>query len=144
MQKKKSKKIKKFNNTIIASFQAKIVWKRTRKREIKVIVSFRPYLTRNWKFQKNCKKILKIKHYHYGSILSQNRWKEDQRGRKKKLSFHSVPIRRGIENAKKKSKKINKIKKYHYGIISGQNSLETPRKREIENYGYVQFLADAL
>ena len=33
--KKKSKKIKKFNNTIMATFQAKIVWKRPRKRENK-------------------------------------------------------------------------------------------------------------
>ena len=35
MPKKKSKKIKKINNTIMASFKAKIVWKRPRKRENK-------------------------------------------------------------------------------------------------------------
>ena len=34
---------------------AKIGWKRMRKREIKIIVSFLPYLTRNKKFQKNIK-----------------------------------------------------------------------------------------
>ena len=37
----------------MTSFQAKIVWKRQRKRENKIIVSFRPYLTQNLKFQKN-------------------------------------------------------------------------------------------
>ena len=33
MQKKKAKKLKKLKNTIMASFQVKIVWKRPRKRE---------------------------------------------------------------------------------------------------------------
>ena len=47
----------------MASFQAKIVWKRPRKRENKNyrFVSFRLFLTHNLKFQKNCKKIQKIK-----------------------------------------------------------------------------------
>ena len=35
MQKKKAKKLKKLKNTIMASFQAKIVWKRPRKRQNK-------------------------------------------------------------------------------------------------------------
>ena len=35
MQKKKAKKLKKVKNTIMASFQAKIVWKRPRKIENK-------------------------------------------------------------------------------------------------------------
>ena len=42
------------------SFQAKIGWKRMRKREIKIIVPFRSYSMRNRKFQKNSKKIHKI------------------------------------------------------------------------------------
>ena len=33
MQKKNAKKLKKLKNTIMASFQTKIVWKRLRKRE---------------------------------------------------------------------------------------------------------------
>ena len=47
----------------MASFQATIVWKRPRKRENKNyrFVPFRSYLTRNRKFQKNSKKIQKIK-----------------------------------------------------------------------------------
>ena len=100
----------------MASFQAKIVWKRPRKREnknyrffwflpdalqkipkkqkkskkkkiqlwhhfkpkqfgegqerekIKIIVSFRPYLTHNLKFQKNCNKIQKTKKCQHGAI----------------------------------------------------------------------------
>ena len=58
----------------MASFQAKIGWKRPRKRENK---NSRSYTTRNRKFQKNCKKIQKIKKYHYGFILSQNRLETD-------------------------------------------------------------------
>ena len=39
------------------SFQAKIGSKMLRKREIKIIVSFRSYQTRSRKFQKNLKKL---------------------------------------------------------------------------------------
>ena len=62
----------------MASFQAKIGWKTQRKRENKNChsVSFRSYPTRNRKFQKNSKKIKKIKKYHYGLISSQN-WLEN-------------------------------------------------------------------
>ena len=54
----------------MASFQAKIDWKRQRKKENKnySFVSFGPYLTHNLKFQKNCKKIKKIKKCQYGFI----------------------------------------------------------------------------
>ena len=38
----------------------------------KTIVAFRPYPTRNRKFQKNSKKIEKMKKYHYGFISIQN------------------------------------------------------------------------
>ena len=54
----------------MASFQAKIGWKRPRKRENKTIASFRPYPNRNRKFQKNSKKIQKIKKHLYGFISS--------------------------------------------------------------------------
>ena len=49
----------------MASFQAKIVWKMPEREKTKIIVSFRSYLTRDRKFQKNSKKIQKIKKYHY-------------------------------------------------------------------------------
>ena len=70
--KKIAKKLKKLNNIIIASFQAKIGWKTQRKRENKNChsVSFRTYPTRNRKFQKNSKKFQQC---HYVIISSQNR-----------------------------------------------------------------------
>ena len=51
----------------MGSFQAKIGWKRMRKRENKNChsVPFRSYPTHNRKFQKNSKKIEKNKIYHY-------------------------------------------------------------------------------
>ena len=54
----------------MASFKAKIGWKRPERQKTKIIVPFRSYPTRNRKFQKNNKKIQK---YHYGFISSQNR-----------------------------------------------------------------------
>ena len=44
--KKITKKFKKLKNTIMNSFQAKIGWKKMRKREIKIIVPFRSVRTR--------------------------------------------------------------------------------------------------
>ena len=63
----------------MASFQAKIGWKRPRKREKKIIVPITFNLTRNREFKKNSKK---IKQYNYGSISSQNRLKEAEKWRK--------------------------------------------------------------
>ena len=51
------KKFKKLKNTVVASFQAKIGWKRMRKREkIKIILPFHSYPRHERKFQKNNKK----------------------------------------------------------------------------------------
>ena len=68
----------------MASFQAKIGWKRPRKRENKNYrsVPFRSYSPRNRKFQKNSKKIKKIKKCHYGFISSQNTLVKDVKERK--------------------------------------------------------------
>ena len=57
------------------SFKAKIGWNSPRKRENKNYrsIPFRSNPTRNRKFQKNSKKIQKIKKYHYVFISSQNR-----------------------------------------------------------------------
>ena len=57
--KKIAKNFKKLKNPVMASFQAKIGWKRLKKREKKIIVSFRSYPTDNRKFQKNSKNIQK-------------------------------------------------------------------------------------
>ena len=63
----------------MASFQAKIGWKRLRERENKNYrsVSFLPVSSR--KLQKNNKK---IKKYHYGFISSQNRLEKAVKERK--------------------------------------------------------------
>ena len=49
----------------MALFQAKIGWKMPRKRELKGIVPFRSYPTRNRKLQKISKKIQKTEQYCY-------------------------------------------------------------------------------
>ena len=46
------------------------------------MVSFRSYPTRNIKFQKNSKKIQKIKKYHYGDISSENKPEKFEKDRK--------------------------------------------------------------
>ena len=68
----------------MASFQAKIGWKRLTRRENKNyrFVSFRSYPTGNRKFQKNNTKIQKIQKYHYGFISSQNRLEKPDKERK--------------------------------------------------------------
>ena len=85
----------------MASFQAKIGWKRLRKRENKTIASFRPYPNRNRKFQKSNKKIQKIKKFLCGFISSQNRMEKAEKERKQKLSLHFLLTRTVIENSKK-------------------------------------------
>ena len=82
MQKKKAKKLKKLKNTIMASFQDKIVWKGQEREKLKIFVSFNSYLTRYRKFQKKGKKFKNKKKYHYGFISSQNRLKEEEKERK--------------------------------------------------------------
>ena len=66
----------------MASFHAKIGWKRLRKGENKTIASFRPYPNRNRKLQKNSKKIQKIKKHLYGFISSQYRLEKTEKERK--------------------------------------------------------------
>ena len=46
------------------------------------MVSFCSYPTRNRKFQKNSKKIQKIKKCHYGDISSENKTEKFEKGRK--------------------------------------------------------------
>ena len=74
------------------------------------MVSFRPYPTRNKKFQKNSKKIQKIKKFFYGFISSQNRMEKAKKERKQKLSLRFVLTRTVIENLKKIEKKFKKLK----------------------------------
>ena len=91
--------------------------------KIKIIVPIRSYPTRNSKFQKNSKKIQKIKKPRYGFFSSQNRF---EKAKKEKIKI-IVPIRSySTRNSEfqKNSKKIQKIKKPRYGIFSSQNRLE--------------------
>ena len=60
----------------MASFQAKIGWKRPRKRKIKILLPIPSDQTGNRKFQKKITKFKKIKKYHCGFISSQNRLKK--------------------------------------------------------------------
>ena len=68
----------------MASLQAKIGRKTQRKRKNKNYrsVPFRSYTTRNTKFQKNRKKIQKIKQYHYGFISCQKSLENAEKERK--------------------------------------------------------------
>ena len=67
----------------MASFQAKIGWKRMRKRENKNYrsVPFRSYTTQNRKFQRNNNKFQKVKKDHDG-FSSQNRLDNAEKERK--------------------------------------------------------------
>ena len=74
-------------NTITASFQAKICWKRLRKREKKIIALFRSFPTGKGKFKKNSKKIQKIEKYHYGFIPWKNRLENAENGQNKNYRY---------------------------------------------------------
>ena len=95
---------------------------------------------RKRKFQKNSKKIQKIKKFHYDFISCQNRLEKSEKGRKEKLSFRSVPTRRVIENSKKIAKKLkNTIMDSFQAIIGSKRT----RKIEDKNYLSVLFQPDA-
>ena len=64
------------------SFQAIIGCKRMRNGENKNYPSVRSCPTRNRKFQKNRKKIQKIKKYYYEFISNQNKRENDEKERK--------------------------------------------------------------
>ena len=76
----------------MASFQDKIGWKGRERDKIKINVPSRSYPTRNRKFQKNSKKILKIRKYHYRFLSSQNRLEKEEKERKYK-NYRSVSFR---------------------------------------------------
>ena len=66
----------------MASFQAKIGWKRPRKRQNKNPHSDPFIPDAKQKIPKNSKKIQKFKKYHYGLISRQNRFDKEEKGRK--------------------------------------------------------------
>ena len=101
------------------SFQAKIDWRRMRKREKKIIIPFCSVPTlcvieNSIKILKNSKK---KKIYDYGSFQAKI-------GRKRMRNMENKNYRRVTENSQKNSKIIQKIKKYHYGFISSKKRLQ--------------------
>ena len=105
--------------------------------KIKIIVPFRSYPMRNWKFQKNKKK---LKNTIMKSFQAKVGWKRNGKRENKKLSFRFVPTRCVIENSKKITKKFKKLKNYHYEFISRQNRLEKDEKDRNKNFSSVSFL----
>ena len=81
----------------MASFQAKAGRDRLRvipKKKVIVPIHFNPI--RNWEFQKNSKKIQKIKEYHYGFFSSQNGTRQAESDTEKKkviILIHSNPTK---------------------------------------------------
>ena len=124
-------------------FMPKQVGKGREREKKKIVVPLRSYPTRNWKFQKNSKKIKKVKKYHYGFISSQESVaKGGERDKIKSIvTFRSYSTR----NLKfqKNCNKIQKIKIYHYGFVSSENRLEKAKKEKNKNYRSVPFLHDA-
>ena len=67
----------------MASFQAKIGWKMQRNESKNCrFVLFRSYSMRNRKFEKNSKKIQKVKKHHYGFFSNQNGLENAEKERK--------------------------------------------------------------
>ena len=91
----------------MALFQAKIGWKRPRKKENKnyrfVFVLTRTVIENS---KKIAKKFKKLKKHLYGFISSQNRLEKVEKERKQKLSLRFVLTRTVIENSKKIAKKF--------------------------------------
>ena len=89
---KKKQKIQKIKNTVISSFQAKIGWKKMRKREIKIIVPFRFVPTRCViEISKQiAKKFKKLKNTIVASF--QARIGRKRLRKRENNNYHSVPF----------------------------------------------------
>ena len=71
---------------------------------------FRANLTRNGKFQKNRKKLKKIKRIPLWLHFKPKHVEKAEKDGKQKLSFRFVPTRHVIENSKNIEKKFQKFK----------------------------------
>ena len=107
------------------------------------MVSFRPYPTRNRKFQKNSKKIQKIKKFLYGFISSQNRMEKADKEREQKLSFCFVLTRLVIENSKTIAEKFKKLKNSFMASFQAKIGWKRLRMRENKNSRFVSSLPDS-
>ena len=118
----------------MASFQTNRGRKTQRMRENKncCFVLFRSYPTHNRKFQKNRKKIQKIKKHHYGFLSVQNTLEKAKKERKWKLLFRSVPTWPIIENSKKIATKFVKVINTHMASIEAKISLKGWEREKIK------------
>ena len=129
-------------NTITASFQPQIGWKRQRQREKKIITPFRSFPTGKRKFQKNSKKIQKIEKYHYGFIPRKIGWKTLRKGENKKYRYVSFIPDVQEKISKKKRKKLKKLKETTMDSSQAKIEGKMLRKRENKNYHSVSFIPD--
>ena len=108
----------------MASFEAKIGWKRMRERERKNYCSV-PFLPEaQQKIPK--KQQINLKNTIMASFQAKIDW-ESPRQRENK-NCRSIPTRRVIDNSIKIAKKFKKFENNHYGFISNQNRLEKAEK----------------
>ena len=90
------------------------------------------YPTCNRKFQKNSKKIQKIRKHHHSFFSSQNRMGMAEKERKKKIVLMGFyPTRK--RKCQKNSKTIQKIRKHHHSYFQAKIGWERPRKKEKKN-----------
>ena len=123
---KNSKKIQKTKKIPLwLPFKPIQVGKCREREKIKLIGPFRPFLTRNRKFQKNRKKIKKIPLWLYFKPKQVGKYREGE-NIKSIVPFRSNPTRN--RKFQKNSKKILKIKKIRYVFFSSQNSFEKVEK----------------
>ena len=75
-----------------------------------------------------------------GSVQAKNRLENDEKERKYKLSFRSVPAGRVIENSNKIAKKFKKLKNTTMASFQAKIGWKMPGKREYKKYRSVAFL----
>ena len=125
----------------MVSFQAKIGWKRMRKRENKNFhsVPFCSYRTRKRKFQKNSKKNsknLEIPLWHHFNPKQVGKCRERE-NIKRIVLFRSYPTRN-----RKFQKKFKNLKNAITASFQAKIGWKMPRSRKNKNYRSVPFLHD--
>ena len=100
------------------------------------------YPTRNRKFQKNSRKIKKIRKHHHTFFSSQNRLEKIEKERKSKKSFTCVLTRPVIENSKKIAKKFKKFENTTIASFQAKIGWKRARKRENKKNCLDRYLPD--
>ena len=124
----------------MASFQAKIDWKMTRKREIKncLSVPFQP--DGKYKIPEKEKKHQKIPLWFHFKPKQVGKGREIE---KLKFSFRFVLTQRVIENSKKIANNFKKLRNTVMASFQAKIGRKRPRKRENKNCISVPLLSDA-